>query len=1040
MVVRHGYSWLVLLLLAAAPALSHQTERLVFSDARWPFTVAAGNTPDSPIIEQGLIYVSGPSAPSHEAFSRIVVVGTASDSFWTVQARVHEGGRWSGWLRLDRAITPEGKFWARLIHDAPEGSRVEIRLQAEDRPGSLTGSIRLNLAYVVPLSRSEESASPVTLRAPSVQTTNTGCVDPPPVITREQWGAVPPAGTQVSHTPYRFTLHHTATNRCTTFAQGAAEARFIQDLHINGNGWKDIGYHYLVDDSGRIYCGVPDTIVGTHAANANTGNIGVSMMGLFSDVPPPPLMVDAVQKLYASLAERFGCTPDSLYGHRDYVLSTECPGDSGYSLLKPLRDGIRQALACGGPYVTDPFPQPFSRNIDVYTAITFHLRDDLEGINPSTVKIFVDGSQISPTSVAGSPNHYYIVYGRAMPFAYSHTVTVTIQASDKAIPPKVLEYTYTFATQTPVVVAETNGPASVSNATLSLQGAWSNEMFESNLPELSSGGSLIVADSAGPSAARIYPHLARSGNYIVSATTGLMILGANVRYRCVNSVGLANEYAVEYNTTFANTWGQLGRTPVYLEAGSPSSGYIEILPGVNHWSLLVVDAFRFEERDPLEPPSAPELSYVRWAAQNDIDVCWVPSLEQHIVGYRVYLSADGRTWGGPAVDETVLGPRDTTWRFTPPVPDAPMYVRITVVKNPDSTGGPGTGLESLPSDIYGASRRGTTRVLIVDNFDRQASWSLPTHFFVRSYGDGLRSYGTGFESCSNDAVQSGRVRLEDYEAVIYFCGDDSDREESVSETELVMLHTFLASGGRLMISGSEIAYDLGRSGRPDEFYLQMLFRAAFGGDDSGVHTCEGAAGSIFDGLTFEYGAESSETYVEDWPDYILPVNGSDAVLFYQGATTAAVAYDGLIRPDATEPARVVYCAFPVETIVEPSARAEFLRRVLNYFGIPVTPSDVAEHGVPQEFRLEQNYPNPFNGETVIQYAVAAAGAQGSDARNVRLAVYDMLGREVVVLVDEKKAPGVYQVTWNAGRLATGVYVYQLSAGQSVRTRKLVLLK
>ncbi len=77
---------------------------------------------------------------------------------------------------------------------------------------------------------------------------------------------------------------------------------------------------------------------------------------------------------------------------------------------------------------------------------------------------------------------------------------------------------------------------------------------------------------------------------------------------------------------------------------------------------------------------------------------------------------------------------------------------------------------------------------------------------------------------------------------------------------------------------------------------------------------------------------------------------------------------------------------------------------------------------------------------MIQYAVAAAGAQGSDARNVRLAVYDMLGREVAVLVDEKKAPGVYEVTWNAGRLATGVYVYQLSAGQSVRTRKLVLLK
>lgn len=57
--------------------------------------------------------------------------------------------------------------------------------------------------------------------------------------------------------------------------------QIIQDFHINGRGWKDIGYHFCYDDSGRIYQGMPETIVGTHAGPANTGNIGASMMGNF---------------------------------------------------------------------------------------------------------------------------------------------------------------------------------------------------------------------------------------------------------------------------------------------------------------------------------------------------------------------------------------------------------------------------------------------------------------------------------------------------------------------------------------------------------------------------------------------------------------------------------------------------------------------------------------------------------------------------------------------------------------------------------------
>jgi hypothetical protein len=98
-------------------------------------------------------------------------------------------------------------------------------------------------------------------------------------------------------------------------------------------------------------------------------------------------------------------------------------------------------------------------------------------------------------------------------------------------------------------------------------------------------------------------------------------------------------------------------------------------------------------------------------------------------------------------------------------------------------------------------------------------------------------------------------------------------------------------------------------------------------------------------------------------------------------------------------------------------------------------TDVLERqpAVPSRFALEQNYPNPFNPTTVIGYQLPAASA-------VQLAVYDLLGREVAVLVNEKMAAGNYKARFEASGLATGVYLYRLTAGSSVQTCKMILLK
>lgn len=93
----------------------------------------------------------------------------------------------------------------------------------------------------------------------------------------------------------------------------------------------------------------------------------------------------------------------------------------------------------------------------------------------------------------------------------------------------------------------------------------------------------------------------------------------------------------------------------------------------------------------------------------------------------------------------------------------------------------------------------------------------------------------------------------------------------------------------------------------------------------------------------------------------------------------------------------------------------------------------ATDDLPSTYTLAQNYPNPFNPSTTIRYGVPASGP-------VRLAVYDLLGREVTVLVQGNQSAGWHEVAFDAGDLPAGVYLYRLTAGNNTYVRMLTLLK
>jgi pimeloyl-ACP methyl ester carboxylesterase len=93
----------------------------------------------------------------------------------------------------------------------------------------------------------------------------------------------------------------------------------------------------------------------------------------------------------------------------------------------------------------------------------------------------------------------------------------------------------------------------------------------------------------------------------------------------------------------------------------------------------------------------------------------------------------------------------------------------------------------------------------------------------------------------------------------------------------------------------------------------------------------------------------------------------------------------------------------------------------------------AENDLPMAFGLHQNYPNPFNPSTNIKFELPKPS-------DVRLSVFDMLGREVSVLVNERRERGVHEVKFDGSNLASGVYFYRLKAGDLVQCRKLLLLR
>jgi hypothetical protein len=302
-------------------------------------------------------------------------------------------------------------------------------------------------------------------------------------------------------------------------------------------------------------------------------------------------------------------------------------------------------------------------------------------------------------------------------------------------------------------------------------------------------------------------------------------------------------------------------------------------------------------------------------------------------GFQVHVSTNGY---GFALAGGVAGAGATTLNLSSLTPDVDWFFRVT------STNAAG---ESLPSEVVGCRLNGgygAPRVLYVNGYDRmdrslaprQTAGSMTftrcqprrmnSYDYIVQHGIALGENGTPYDSCQNDAVIGNAVRMTNYAAVIWGAGNESTADDTFNATEQTRVADYLDRGGRLFVSGAEIAWDLdyNAAGR---FFISNYLRAAFESDDAGTYNFSPVAGAAFSGnpaARFDDGTFA--TYNVGYPDTLTPVLGATNALLYTGSTAAAaIQWNN----------QVIYWGFPFETVTTASAREAYMLDVLKYLGV-----------------------------------------------------------------------------------------------------------
>ncbi len=360
-------------------------------------------------------------------------------------------------------------------------------------------------------------------------------------------------------------------------------------------------------------------------------------------------------------------------------------------------------------------------------------------------------------------------------------------------------------------------------------------------------------------------------------------------------------------------------------------------------------------------PEPPTEAYLVSDSGGNLTLNWTPPVAggpwgsggDAPTGYVIYSSTNGK---GFAEAATVSGGTTSSYNVTSLVPSGETrFFRVTATN---------AGGESFPSSLVGSRRDSAkARVLVVNGYSRQGRGTnyrqteaayvgsqlaggdtfdrVYPHYnnsfdYAGEVGLALDAKNVTFDTVEDSQVVNSTVTLSDYDAVVYIFGEESSGDGTFTATEQTLVESYIAGGGNLFLSGSEVGWDLARvaaTASNKTFFENTLgatrFSAGDPEDDANTYGVSGSTGSIFDGLSFSFsdGSGQNDRYDANFPDILVPFSAaSSTVMTYTGGSSAAITVDG----SGSSRGNVVFLGFPFETITSETARFAIMDAAMDY--------------------------------------------------------------------------------------------------------------
>lgn len=282
--------------------------------------------------------------------------------------------------------------------------------------------------------------------------------------------------------------------------------------------------------------------------------------------------------------------------------------------------------------------------------------------------------------------------------------------------------------------------------------------------------------------------------------------------------------------------------------------------------------------------------------------------------------------------------------------------------------------------------------------------------------------------------------LQGYDAVVWFTGDD--RDSSLTSAEQTVIRAYLDSGGRLLLSGQNIGFDLAADGcAADSLFYRDVLHAQFIADATSNYALLGVSGDpIADRLSVRFTGPYPQANNQISQSVISAIAPANTFIQYIPSYTGA----GIRYENEENGSRLVYLAFGMEGIagLQKNSAADLLDHILAWLQPNMTGAHKPLFDIPHGFVLTQNYPNPFNPETRVVL-------QLMETAQVEARVVNVLGQEIRRLGDARFTAGAHTIHWdgnnnNGETVGAGLYWLQVqiqgkNGSSHFRTVKMVRL-